>query len=474
MKRLLLVASAAIAFVASAKPEKILDVTLANQQGIIDAATKIGEFTDNPMLGMMATGLFSANPLVAQGFGPVRADGNLYAAVYLDAPATGNLDADALFGQGVKFAVVYPTAAKKADFLAANPALKEENGAIVNNDIYVVFSDEAKCACIGSDVVTVRKTLADKIAKLKKGEAFRINVTEAGMNIFSRLIESEAKKPGAQLDQAVVDVVKTVKGGSYSLFAGSYGVDFAMSLKSAPGSYLSKVGNKPLSTTAPLAFAGKDALLAGACAADSGSGDFNADWNKVLAFAARWGIKTDWIVTEKNGSNWKLTLDPAKLAAYSKGEAEAKVKELEPKALEVLEDAKKTFKTELKVENPEHSVAFYLKGAKVPVDAQTRFNAALPGYVGKPCAAVGVGSLYGLIVSVAEVVAPHVGSKEAGEIKAALSALPPATGATIAYAWTKPDVLTHNVVVRFNPHEIKGLFQFGMFFYSKTVMPAQY
>ena len=133
MKRLILIVSAALVFAAQAKLEKIADVTLANQQGLVNAATKIGGFISEPMLAMMPAGLCAANPLAMQGLGPARADGKFYGVCYID-----GLDASCdlmqlAMNDKVKGALLYPVSLSKADFLAENPDAKEVNGVITLN-----------------------------------------------------------------------------------------------------------------------------------------------------------------------------------------------------------------------------------------------------------------------------------------------------------------------------------------------------
>jgi hypothetical protein len=227
------------------------------------------------------------------------------------------------------------------------------------------------------------------------------------------------------------------------------------------------LGNKPLSSGTPLEFAGKDALIACAYAADAAGSDGDAQWKKLMAFAAKWGVKTDWVSYEKKGVGSKIVIDPVQLANYIKSEGEAKCKELEKNAEKVCEDVMTLFKPTVEIQSPEQASALYVKGAKVPVDAQTRFDKVLPGFSRKPCASVGVFSLYGIIKSVGEVVCPLIGDDDAKEAKAFLAQLPAADGCAIAYAWMKKGPLTHEYVVRVNPAEIRNFYVFGQMLQAK-------
>ena len=468
MKRLILLLSAALVFAAEAKIEKIIDATLADQQGLVNAATKIGGFVGEPMLGMMPAGLFMANPLSTQGFGPARGDGNFYAAVFMDGSEISGDIEQLIMNNKVKFAVLYPVSSSKADFLAANPQSKEADGVIPWNGMSVVFSADGKYAAIANDGAAARMALSDAagIPALKKDEAARVRVFNAGMQLITKILESE--KEIAKMSPQYIEIYKSITKIELSLCAGDYGIDIRSSFDCVPGSLLSKLGNKPLSSRTPLAFAGKDALIACAYAADAAGSDGDAQWKKLMTFAEKWGIKTDWVSYEKKGVGSKIVIDPVQLANYIKSEGEAKSKELEKNAEKVCEDVMTLFKPTVEVKSPEQACALYVKGAKVPVDAQARFDKVLPGFSGKPCASVGVFSMYGAIKSVGEVVCPLIDDKDAKEAKAFFAQLPAADGCAIAYVWTKKVPLTHESVVRVNPAEIRNLATF-----FKTVQAEQ-
>lgn len=459
MKRLSLIASAALVFAAEAKLEKVVDVTLADQQGLVNFATKVGGFINEPMLGMMPAGLFVANPLATQGFGPARGDANFYAAVYADETVASMSLNEISESDKFNFAVLYPVTSSKAGFLAANTHAKEENGVIIWNEMSVIFSADGKYAAVASDADAARETLAGaaKIPALKKDEALRLRVFDAGMQLAVKAIESDADMKACP---ELIDIYKSVTGMEFSLCAGDYGIDLRGSVGCTQDSLLSKLGNKPLSSGTPLQFAGKDALIACAYAADAAGSDSDAQWKKLMAFAAKWGVKTDWVSYEKKGVSSKIVIDPVALANYIKSEGEAKCKELEKNAEKVCEDVMTLFKPTVEVKSPEQACALYVKGAKVPVDAQTRFDKVLPGFSRKPCASVGVFSLYGIIKSVGEVVCPLIGDDDAKEAKDFLAQLPAADGCAIAYAWMKKDLTTHDYVVRVNPAEIRNLYVF--------------
>lgn len=468
MKRLILIVSAALVFAAEAKLEKVVDVTLADQQGLVNVATKIGGFVGEPMLGMMPAGLFMANPLSTQGFGPARGDGNFYAAVYMDGSEISGDIEQLVVNDKVKFAVLYPVSSSKADFLAANPQSKEADGVIPWNGMSVVFSADGKYAAIANDGAAARTALSDAagIPALKKDEAARVRVFNAGMQLITKILESE--KEIAKMSPRYIEIYKSITKIELSLCAGDYGIDIRSSFDCVPGSLLSKLGNRALSSDAPLAFAGKDALFAVAYAADAAGSDVDVQWKKFKAFAEKWGIRTGWLSYEKKGVNAKFVLDPAALSAYAKSEGRKKFEELAKREDEVAADAMTVFKPAVELNSPEQACAFYIKGAKAAADAQSLFNKVLPGFAKKPCAGVGVFSAYGFIKAVGDVVCPLACDKDAAEAKAVIAKLPAAGGSAIAYAWTKKGPTVHEYTVRANPAEIRNLATF-----FKTVQAEQ-
>lgn len=460
MKRLIFIVSAALIFAAQAKLEKIADVTLANQQGLVNAATKIGGFISEPMLAMMPAGLCAANPLAMQGLGPARADGKFYGVCYID-----GLDASCdimqlAMSDKVKGALLYPVSLSKADFLAENPEVKEVNGAISWDNNFIVFSADGKYAAIANDAAAARMALVDVATSpaLKKDEVVSLRIFKPAMQLFVKALESD--EDTVKMSPQAIEMYKSVTKAQFSLFTGDYGIDFRGSVDCSAGSLLSKLGNKPISSATSIAFAGKDALIAFAYAADAVGYDYDAQWKKFISFAKKWGIKTDWVSYEKKGINSKFVLDPVALAAYVKAEGKAKFDELNKKGDEFKTDAMTLCKTSVEAKSPEQACAFYVKGAKVAVDAQTRFNKVLPNASKKPCAGMGVFSIYGGIKSIGEVVCPLIDNKDAKEAKAFLAKLPTANNAAIAAVWAKKGPLTHTYQIRANPAEIRGLYVF--------------
>ena len=66
MKKMLFALAAAAAVCAQAAVEKVLDVRVAPQNGIVEAAGKVGKFIENPMLGALVLNGLAQQPLAEE------------------------------------------------------------------------------------------------------------------------------------------------------------------------------------------------------------------------------------------------------------------------------------------------------------------------------------------------------------------------------------------------------------------------
>ena len=63
MKKLLSIAIAGLSLASAAAPEKLLEVTIADQTTLVNQATMLGEQARFPMFGIMAVSSIAQNPL---------------------------------------------------------------------------------------------------------------------------------------------------------------------------------------------------------------------------------------------------------------------------------------------------------------------------------------------------------------------------------------------------------------------------
>lgn len=468
MKRLILVMSAALVFAAEAKLEKVAEITVANQQQVVTAANKIGEFINNPMLGMLVSAQWSLNPVALGGIGAMRADGKPYAAIYVDGYKKG-MPLERLDGK-IHFVALYPAHCTKEQYLDAKPEAKETAGVIDFDDsgeIKVVFAEDGKYVAFSDKPELAKKALTGiaKIPKLPRDRIMSIRVTPAGMNILNDVVDGLNKELKLELSEQDLESFRSVAGFTLTCGIGSYGVDYEINADYKPGSLETKLGSKPLSSPAPLAFAGRDSFLAQAVAEDSIGFNMNDYFLKLVRFANKWGIETYWLKTEKDGGNVRLILDITKFCMYVGLEAEKKYVELSEKSDEILADFNNTFKFARSTKNPEQGLALCIKDAKF-ADAQSRFDKTLPGYSRKPCTSAGVWSLYGTIYgtlnSFSEMFPSNVDDPYIRKILSLVKALPDVPDAAIAFATIKQGPTKEKMIIRINPAEIKGLYPLVM------------
>lgn len=458
MKRLILVMSAAIVFAAEAKVQKICEFTLADQQQVVNAVNKVGEFINNPMLGMSVSALWSLNPVALDGVGAMRADGKLYAAVYVEGYKNGD-SIKQLKEENFHFVALYPASCTKKQFLEIKPDAKETDGVIdFSRGIMAAFAEDGKYVAFSDKPELAKKALTGiaKIPKLPRDRIMSIRVTPAGMNMVCDAIDAANKELMLGIQQQDLEMLKSTTAFTMMCGAGPYGIDMEINTEYKPGSPATKLGNKPLSAAKPLAFAGKDSIFAVALAEDSIGIDLSAQLSKLVRFANKWGIETHWLKVEKIGANTKFILDLIPFCAYMGTCGEKKIEELSKKQDEILADFSKTFDFAASTTNPEHGFAYSINGAKFSMDAQSRFNRTLPGYSKKPCTSVGVWSIYGTAKSVMDIMFSSVaGGKELSDVA---KNLPDASGSAIAFATMHNGPCKEKMIIRMNPAEVTGLY----------------
>ncbi len=458
MKRVLLGAVAVLSLALHADKVKVADVVIANQVNLIEAANKLGSFTGNPTLGMMiAMGMGGAAEEF--GLGPMRTDGDFVISVYCDDAAVNDMTKPGTFD----VALFYPVSLTKEQFLKNRPEAKEQDGVIKYKKLSIVFASDGKYACIAPDSTAAFAKKASgefqKAPSLGKSHVARIHATGSGMKILSKAMCVQAareKKAGKEIDE-VLDIIKALKEMSLTFAVSDKGVDVVASYVGTSSSYWDAIGKKTVPADTALSFAGKDAVIAFANAADCGVVySYGALWADFMSLLSKWGFKTHWQVLERKGSTTKIVFDPVALFNMKK-DAEAAFEKAAGKRAAFCGDFEKILPRKIGVKSPEQFVAGYIKGHKIPVDAQKRFNVVMPEFAGKPCVMLGVTSFYGFVKPVGDMIVPLLNDKDVAMYKTMLATLPPVADSTIAYTWVR-NGLSHDVTVRFNPSEIKGLY----------------
>ena len=94
MKKAVLVLAAALAAGAYAIPEKVLELEFADQNAMITAVGKVGEFSGVPTLGPLAMMGIANNPFASE-LGPLRAGARARVAIFVDSvPKTASTFCD--------------------------------------------------------------------------------------------------------------------------------------------------------------------------------------------------------------------------------------------------------------------------------------------------------------------------------------------------------------------------------------------
>ena len=468
MKKMILSLASALVLSSFAKPEKFCDVTIADSTKLVNAATQIGGFVGEPMLGMMASGMLSANPMLATlGVGPLRPGAPSHIVVYLDDKKNADL-----FSDGVAV-LLYPTQVTKAECLAALEGAKEVDGAIHPagmDNMALVFADDVKYVAItGGEKLNVqlaRKSLAalSKMPKLGKVEVLKARLTKFGVQTVAEMAEASRKEiedsGKVKIQSEEIELLKQIEAIAIAVGVSQRGLDFDCKYFCREGSEISKMGSF-MKNSSPLAFAGKDALLAMAWGENSQGPNVQKQWNELAKILKKWGFELKGVKYVQEGSAAKFTVDLPAMVKYLTGDAQKSLKRFEKDAsgeeffVDILNFVakEKEFSSE-----KAGSIAFYIKGVSMPATAQERFAKLMPEYAREPSISAGVFSYYSIIKSCAPQVWDVIDADKAkvAMLKGYFESLPAANDADIAFVWTKKGKL-HSFTARISPAEVNGL-----------------
>ena len=473
MKKTILSLASALVLSSFAKLEKFCDVTIADSTKLVNAATQIGGFIGDPMLGMMASGMLSANPMLATlGVGPLRPGAPSHIVVYLDDKKNADL-----FSYGVAV-LLYPTQVTKAECLAALEGAKEVDGAIHPagmDNMALVFADDVKYVAItGSEKLNVqlaRKSLAalSKMPKLGKVEVLKARLTKFGVQTVAEMAEASQKAiedsgmvkiPAVKIQSEEIELLKQIEAIAIAVGVSQRGLDFDCKYFCREGSEFSKMGSF-MKNSSPLAFAGKDALLAMAWGENSQGPNVQKRWNEFTKILKKWGFDLKGVKYVQEGSAAKFTVDLPAMVKYLTGDAQKSFKQLEKDAsgeeffADILNLAakEKEFSSE-----KAGSIALYVKGVSMPATAQERFAKLMPEYAREPSIYAGVFSYYSIVKNCAPQVWDVIDADKAkvAMLKGFFESLPAANDADIAFVWTKKGKL-HSFTARISPAEVNGL-----------------
>ena len=127
MRKLLAIVACALVISANASdtPVKIGAIQVVETSGLTAAVMKLGEISGNSMFGAMAAARIAELPSNAF-FGPTRQGASVYLPVYIDLEDVAEMDDAEDLDDSLDFAVVYPVAVPKDEFLAMHPSAVEK------------------------------------------------------------------------------------------------------------------------------------------------------------------------------------------------------------------------------------------------------------------------------------------------------------------------------------------------------------
>lgn len=472
MKKAVLVLAAALAAGAYAAPEKVLELEFADQNAMITAAGKVGEFSGVPTLGPLAMMGIANNPFASE-LGAPRAGARARVAIFVDSvPKTAATFCDV--ASHTFFVVLYPTSRTKEQFIEAKGKAAKDEGLFVKYDgMAYQFSQDGKWVAF-SEVknVNIAKSVlasADASKSFAEGDVARLTVAEKGFGLLVDLLNSPDVKaafqdlPNPELFKDLVEAIASLSKLELTLRVTDLGVDICGGCTMKSGSKYEHIGEIPLSSATPLAFAGRDSVVAAAY----GKGMLTYDFYKYIAglkgiFEKR-GVKTGFLDVAKSGSTTTLSLDIPAAIAYFTGEGKAAI----AKAFD--NDTPQTIANEFSsimttvlfptvlFDQPEQAFSLRIKGLSAYATPTERIARAVPDLGSRKYTSMGVGSLYSILKGVVGIVAETPVLKEQKDsVKGLLATLPPETGADIVFlSWREGADIKG--LIRFTPAEIKGI-----------------
>lgn len=476
MKKLIALTVCFAISVASAAWKSVGTVQVADVESLIKGVTRVGEFTGNQMIGMMAATTVAQLPFVDL-FGEGR-DG---------VPFALQLFCD---GDDFEYAVLYPIDKTQKEFLAEHPGKVGKDGVIAlapdaaaqggeddeTDEVrYVKFSADGKWVAMSDKPEQLPLALkgVKQASRPMKGALVRIALNKEEMKILCGMLDKIKSK---DKDEAGVkkleEQLRDCESFACAIVVDDRGLAFRGSFAAVKGSKLAKCGLKPLAEN-PLAFADKSALFAYACAADCGQNSIELD--TLRAVLAKYGIKTDFFAAEEKKGVVFCTLDIPAAAAYLKSASNV-LEKVEWKKLG--EDLQKTFEGEMayKVENPAMAGQFAIKGYESAVTPAERMASVLPEIAGKRPYHLQIGSLYSLVLAMMPHVLNELDPKERAAFAPVMATLPPPGKGGIGGAvWREKDA--HRILVRFSADEFKsfstGFAAFAAYTAQQSTKPSK-
>ena len=299
MKKTIVLAVLSLSLAASAAWEKIATFQLAGPEVMSAAASEIGGFTGNPLVGMMIAAQAAKATPFADFFGPAREGACVLFPLYIE---TGKEpETFEQFVRGWEYAVLYPVKETKAQFLKRHPGAVETNGFIrvkgacgdsgcqvFDDDIddsedyaedeitynYIAFTGDGKWAAMSDKPEQVKLALGELKAAEKPmgGDLARTRLLKRGAVLVATLLEAQLKGETNEQHRVLLKrnatIFRNAEGAVLSLSVSDKGIDLKGGVKVKEGSPAAVYGTTALGER-PLGFAATNAVFAQAGAANA-------------------------------------------------------------------------------------------------------------------------------------------------------------------------------------------------------------
>lgn len=475
MRKILAVLSAALALSASAAWERVGSLQVADMAVVGQSVGSLGMMCGNPMASA-ALAASVADMRTLKFFGPMRPGASMVFSVFMDGETLAAKKSGDAALQSLEYAILYPMAKSRAEFMKMHSGSFETNGLVVvrkpldsdqtNDTTYVAFSADGLWVGASDRPEQAAAALADVETALQPmdGDVVRVRVNESGINAVATALEkSEDANP------RVLTLVKGVSSCACGVRIGEKGVDIRARVKPVAGSELAKVGQIPLPDD-PLAFAGKSGIAVQSTGPDCGNftADLDALWPELTKILDKQGLALDTFVSRaKVAGGDRLTFDLAALV----------------KMFDELDSRKKTFDVEMLAKDllaleedkpfaakgPACAYAFGVRGFESAWPVSERFAATLPEATAlKPCEVkfISITSLFKALVPVIVEKMPEERRAAMGPALAAM--VVESKGGIASAAWSDADSFFY--MVRISADEIRGV---GNIFNAAVVLMTQ-
>ena len=429
MKKLLSAFVVAVSLSALAAWERVGSLQVADMSTQGAAVAKVGSFIGNPLAAAGMAAAIADNSLI-KFFGPMREKTPMSFAIFLDGDKISASPAESL--DSLEFAVLYPVAATKDDFLKRHEGAAETNGVIVvkgglfdeddsDSTTYVVFSDDGKWAG-ASDKLDQAKLALGEIAAASKsmdGDVARLRVDEKAFKAIASAVKS-----AKDVNPDLLASLESATSLSLGLRVSDLGIDVRMAMRFAKGSENDKCGLKPLGQT-PFAFAGKDAIYADAQAEGAGSaGQLTEEsWAQIISVFKKNGLDVlKFVSLGKTEKGLRLVFDVAAICKAAKEPDGGPFAKFDvdgfAKAAQEIKPAKK-----FTADTPAYALAAVVKGFVPQWPVAERFAATLPEAASKKPYAVSFFSISSIVKATAAESAAFIPEEQRAVMKPVLDQL---------------------------------------------------